>query len=72
MVRQILHHDRIRVVLNQKFDGNCPRGDHLFYTGPLDAWFEYKLGRLGYRSVTLSRIEATGDLQGNAVMNYPG
>ena len=34
IVRRILEHNRIRVVLNQKFDGTCPRGDHLFYTGP--------------------------------------
>jgi UDP-galactopyranose mutase len=72
MVEQILRHDRIRVVLNQKFDQNGPRGDHLFYTGPLDAYFEYKLGRLGYRTVLFERVDAIGDLQGNAVMNYPG
>lgn len=72
IVHQILRHDRIRVVLNQKFDRSSPRGDHLFYTGPLDAYFEYKLGRLGYRTVLFERVDAMGDLQGNAVMNYPG
>ncbi len=44
--------------------------DHVFYAGPIDAYFEYSLGRLRYRTVTFERFEGEGDLLGNAVVNY--
>jgi UDP-galactopyranose mutase len=45
---------------------------HVFYTGPLDAFFNYCEGRLGYRTVTFKRIDTDRcDLQGTAVINYP-
>lgn len=45
--------------------------DHLLYTGPLDSFFDYSLGRLDWRSVTFkSRIEPCPNYQGNAVVNY--
>ncbi len=73
MVRRILEHERIVVQLNTRFETHDRlKFDHVFYTGPLDAFFEYKLGRLGYRTVTFERIDATGDYQGTAVINYPG
>jgi UDP-galactopyranose mutase len=73
MVRRILDHDRIEVQLNSRFEpGDRKKFDHVFYTGPLDAFFQFKLGRLGYRTVTFERIDAIGDYQGNAVINYPG
>lgn len=72
LIRRILQHDRIELVLNSKFDPGAPLTcDHLFYTGPIDAYFHFKLGRLGYRTVTFERIDTEGDLQGNAVINYP-
>jgi len=42
----------------------------VFYTGPIDAWFGYKFGRMNYRTVTFERIDAEGDYQGSAVINY--
>ncbi len=47
------------------------RFDHIFITGPLDAYFDFSEGRLSYRTVTFERIDAFGDYQGNAVINYP-
>lgn len=45
---------------------------HIFYTGPIDAFFGYSEGRLGYRTVTFERIDTEEeDYQGNAVINYP-
>lgn len=44
--------------------------DHVFYTGPIDAWFNYKYGPLGYRTVTFETHYADGDFQGTAQMNY--
>lgn len=45
--------------------------DKLVYTGPLDEYFGYCLGRLDWRTVTFkTRIEDTPNYQGNAVVNY--
>ena len=45
--------------------------DQLVYTGPIDEYFDYKLGRLDWRTVTFkTRIEDTPNYQGNAVINY--
>lgn len=72
MIRQILDHERVDVILNTRFDRDtAPAHDHLFYSGPLDAFFGFKLGRLSYRTVTFDRIDSLGDYQGNAVINYP-
>lgn len=43
----------------------------LVYTGALDEYFDYKLGRLDWRTVSFkTRIEDTANYQGNAVVNY--
>lgn len=43
----------------------------LVYSGPLDEYFGYKLGRLDWRTVNFkTRIEDTPNYQGNAVVNY--
>jgi UDP-galactopyranose mutase len=41
------------------------------YTGPIDRYFEYSEGRLGWRTVDFKQtILETQDFQGTAVMNY--
>jgi UDP-galactopyranose mutase len=41
------------------------------YTGPLDAYFGYSAGDLGWRTLDFEReVVATGDFQGTSVMNY--
>ena len=43
----------------------------VIYTGPVDAYFDYKLGALQYRSVRFeTEILDTDNYQGNAVVNY--
>jgi UDP-galactopyranose mutase len=44
--------------------------DHVFYTGPIDAFFNFEFGRLGYRTVTFEKHYADGDFQGTTQMNY--
>ena len=45
--------------------------DKLVYTGPIDEYFDYRLGRLDWRTVSFkTRIEDTPNYQGNAVINY--
>ncbi len=41
------------------------------YTGPLDAYFGYEAGDLGWRTLDFdTEVLATGDFQGTSVMNY--
>lgn len=45
--------------------------DKLVYTGPLDEYFGYSLGKLDWRTVSFkTRIENMSNYQGNAVINY--
>lgn len=45
--------------------------DQLVYTGPIDEYFDFRLGPLDWRTVTFkTRIENTPNYQGNAVINY--
>ena len=45
--------------------------DKLVYTGPIDEYFDFKLGKLDWRTVSFkTRIEDTPNYQGNAVVNY--
>jgi len=45
--------------------------DQLVYTGAIDEYFDFKLGRLDWRTVTFkTRVENTLNYQGNAVINY--
>lgn len=62
----------IELSLNKKFTAKTDVGeyDHVFYTGPLDAYFDYCYGRLGYRTVTFEKFYAEGDYQGLSQMNY--
>jgi UDP-galactopyranose mutase len=71
IVEKLLDHPAIEVHLNARLN---PRDqsqfDHLFWSGPLDAYFEHELGRLQYRSLVFERFDSTGDYQGNPVLNY--
>jgi UDP-galactopyranose mutase len=42
----------------------------VFWSGPLDGFFDNKLGRLGYRTLDFEKFTEQGDYQGCAVMNY--
>lgn len=73
LVEKLLDSAQINISLNKKFTYSkevAETYDHIFYTGPIDAFFEYKFGRLGYRTVTFEKHVADGDYQGNAVINY--
>jgi UDP-galactopyranose mutase len=71
MVEAILAHDNIDVHLNTPYTPEqAARADHLIWSGPLDAYFYHKLGRLGYRTLDFERFTDSGDWQGCAVMNY--
>lgn len=45
--------------------------DKLVYTGAIDEYFNYSLGKLDWRTVSFkTRVEDTSNYQGNAVVNY--
>ncbi len=71
MVENILDHQNIAVHLNTPFDrADSADFDHVFYSGALDGFYDFDLGRLGYRTLDFDRFSYDGDYQGCAVMNY--
>jgi UDP-galactopyranose mutase len=48
-----------------------PAGTPTIYTGPLDRYFDYSEGELGWRTLDFEmEVLPTGDFQGTSVMNY--
>ncbi|WP_270886699.1 UDP-galactopyranose mutase [Pedococcus sp. 5OH_020] len=48
-----------------------PQGTPVVYTGPLDRYFEFAEGRLGWRTLDFQQeVLPVGDFQGTSVMNY--
>lgn len=72
IVEKLLDHPRIEVRLSSRFAGKAQARDfdHVFFSGPLDAWFGHDEGRLKYRSLVFERFDESGDFQGNPVINY--
>jgi UDP-galactopyranose mutase len=71
VIENILNHPEISVDLNTIFrPSDAANYDHTFYTGPIDAFFDHKYGRLRYRTVEFEQEIGEGDVQGCAVMNY--
>jgi len=73
-LERMIDHPNIEVRLNTDFSahrsailGCAP----VVYTGPLDAYFGYAAGELGWRTLDFElEVLATGDFQGTPVMNY--
>ncbi|MBS1041372.1 UDP-galactopyranose mutase [Gluconobacter cerinus] len=70
IVENILKSENIEIRLNTKFEDLSEEFQHVFYTGPIDRYFDFRLGRLGYRTLDFERIDSDGDYQGAAVINY--
>jgi len=79
-LERMADHDRIEVRLDTDFFdasqpvnkdevvGNVP----VLYTGPVDRYFGYAEGRLGWRTLDFEEeVLPVGDFQGTPVMNYP-
>jgi UDP-galactopyranose mutase len=69
--------DRIEIRLDTDWFDVCDGlrdespGAPVVYTGPLDRYFDYSEGRLGWRTLDFElEVLATGDYQGTPVMNY--
>ena len=71
IVSSMLNHPNITVKLSTFFSKDMiDEYEHVFYSGPIDAFFDYELGRLGYRTLDFVMEKVDGDFQGCAVMNY--
>ncbi|TDS84883.1 UDP-galactopyranose mutase [Rahnella sp. BIGb0236] len=74
MASAMLDHPLITVHLNHPVNArqawDIANHHHLFWTGPLDSFFNYEAGRLPYRTLDFVEFTAQGDFQGCAVMNY--
>lgn len=76
-LRAMINHDLIDVRLNTDWFDVCEdvRAANpdapVVYTGPLDRYFDYSAGRLGWRTLDFDvEVLPIGDFQGTAVMNY--
>jgi UDP-galactopyranose mutase len=71
LVERMVDHPSITVRLRESFHPELQREFvHVFFSGPLDSYFEYSLGRLQYRTLAFERFDEAGDHQGNPVINY--
>jgi UDP-galactopyranose mutase len=74
MFEQMLDHARIKVLLNTDYaeiKATIPYKE-VIYTGPIDEYFDYRFGRLPYRSLRFEHVTVDDRLaQPVAVVNYP-
>lgn len=78
-LQRMAEHPKIEIVLNTDFfdetqplsQGRAVGHIPIIYSGPVDRYFNYNCGRLGWRTVDLEReVIEVADYQGTAVMNY--
>lgn len=71
LVANMLDHENIQVDLATPFKKSMkPDYDHVFFSGPLDEYFDYSEGDLSYRTVDFVYERGEGDLQGCGCLNY--
>jgi UDP-galactopyranose mutase len=71
IVERILDHPGVTLHMPARFNREMARDyGHVFYSGPIDAWFGHAEGRLGYRTLDFEVLREKGDYQGNPVINY--
>lgn len=73
-LERMADHPNIEVRLDVDFfdmRDAIPAGTPVVYTGPLDRYFGYAEGELGWRTLDFeTEVLPTGDFQGTSVMNY--
>jgi UDP-galactopyranose mutase len=73
MLRRMTDNPRVHLLLNTDYRDVIRNVDYelLVCTAPIDAHYDYELGRLKYRSLDIRFETHTGDYQPAAVVNYP-
>ncbi len=74
LFKRMVDHPNIQVMLKTDFfqlRSQLPAAAPIIYTGPIDRYFDFKLGELSWRTLDFEReVMPTGDYQGTSVMNY--
>lgn len=74
LFRRILKHRNIDLHFNTDYFSIrhlIPEGCRIIYTGPIDRYFDYRFGQLGWRALRFEKeVLDVGDYQGTSVMNY--
>ena len=70
LVAAILEAPNLELRLSTRFEDLDEEFSHVVYSGPIDRFFQYEFGRLGYRTLDFEAFRAKGDYQGTAVLNY--
>jgi len=74
MFENMLDHPNIRIALGVDYRDvmRSTRSREIVYTGPVDEFFDFRFGKLPYRSLRFQHETVdTGQLQPVAVINYP-
>jgi UDP-galactopyranose mutase len=72
IIKNILDHRNIHLSLNTNWTGVMLNNyDFIFYSGPIDEFYDYRYGQLGYRTVYWKKKTIIGDYQGCAGINFP-
>lgn len=74
MYEKIINHKNIHLQLNTSFEEakNTIKYKKIIYTGPIDQFFDYKFGKLPYRSLQFKYEKLTNEtFQEVGQMNYP-
>jgi len=74
VIEKMLDHPKIQIKLNTRFEEIKDQVSYkrLFYTGPIDEFFNYELGELPYRSLKFDFMEFNKPyFQSCACINYP-
>ena len=76
MFERMLDHPNIELQLGADYFEirDTLKERHIIYTGPIDAFFDYRFGKLPYRSLVFEHhhLPDTERIQEVAVYNYPG
>lgn len=74
VVQRMLSSPNIKVMLDTdwfEIRSLMPQNKPVIYTGPIDRYFNFDLGRLGWRTTDFEKIIApVSDFQGCSIMNY--
>ena len=75
MFENLLNHPNIKLALSTEYQDILKQEsfDHLVYTGPIDAFYDFKFGKLPYRSLRFEHehLEQQECYQSVGTVNYP-
>ncbi len=70
-ISRMLEHELIEVQLGVEYSREMnAEFDHVFFSGPLDEYFNYSEGELSYRTVDFRYERGEGEIQGCGCLNY--